>query len=170
MDFCHQFCKATQDEAIIPFLPSKGNYVTLLNLPEQIARFGPLQDYWDGSQEHSIQLVKQNLVNMHWTQTFMSCKLTEVHQSNVLDWTMHNLDPPAMNSSNPRNGLFYTYSSIGATDKNLKTGKIICGYHHPQYPNHVIMAYSQVDKMMGVVELQVNIGVDEQYESGMYYC
>ncbi len=25
--------------------------MTLLNLPEQIEQFGPLQDYWDGSQD-----------------------------------------------------------------------------------------------------------------------
>ncbi len=35
----------------------------------------------------------------------MSGKLTEVHQSNMLDWIMHSMDSPEPVSSNPRNGL-----------------------------------------------------------------
>ncbi len=48
LDCCHQFCKATHDDTITPFWLSKGNYVTLLNLPEQIE---PLRDYWEGTRE-----------------------------------------------------------------------------------------------------------------------
>ncbi len=39
-----------------------------------------------------MQLIKKKLVNMRWTQTYMSGKLTEVHQSIVLDCIMHNFD------------------------------------------------------------------------------
>ncbi len=60
--------------------------MTLLNLPEQIKQFEPFQDYWEGIRERFIHLIKHQLANMQWTQTFMSTKLIEVHQSNVLDW------------------------------------------------------------------------------------
>ena len=106
---------------------------------------------------------------MRRTYTFMSSKLTEVHQSNVLDWIMHNLDPPQPVSSNPRNGLFHTYCSIETIVNHFMMGKIISGYHHPQYPKHVIVAYWQADKMLGLVALQADIGFDEQYESGMVF-
>ncbi len=39
LDCCHKFCKATHDDSITPFWLSKCNYVTFLNLPEQIERF-----------------------------------------------------------------------------------------------------------------------------------
>ncbi len=107
---------------------------------------------------------------MQQTNTFMSSKLTEVHQSNVLDWIMYNLDPPQPVVSNPRNGLFHTYGSIEIIVKYFMIGKIISGYHHPKYPKHVIVAYRQADKMLGLVALQADIGIDEQYESGMYFC
>ncbi len=144
--------------------------MTLLNLPEQIERFGSLCDYWEGTREQYIHLIKRQLTNMQRTYTFMSSKLTEIHQSNVLDWIMHNLDPPQPVSSNPRNGLFHTYSSIEIIINHFMSGKIISGYHHPQYPKHMIVAYWQADKMLGLVALQADIGVDEQYESGMYFC
>jgi hypothetical protein len=170
LDCCHQFCKATHDDTITPFWLSKGNYVTLLNLPEQIERFGPLRDYWEGTRERYIHLIKRQLTNMRRTYTFMSSKLTEVHQSNVLDWIMHNFDPVESVSSYASNGLFHTYCSMEAILNNVTTGKIISGYHHPQYPRHVIVAYREADKMLGLVAFQANIGVDEQYESGMYFC
>ncbi len=34
----------------------------------------------------------------------------------------------------------------------------------------MIVAYWQADKMLGLVALQADIGVDEQYESGMQFC
>ena len=123
LDCCHQFCKATNDETITPFWLPKGNYVTLLNLPEQIERFGPLRNYWEGTREWYIHLIKRQLTNMRRTYTFMSSKLTEVHQCNVLDWIMHNLNPPQLVSSNPRNGLFHTYSSIEDIVNHFKMGK-----------------------------------------------
>ncbi len=67
LDFCHQFCKATHDDTNLPFWLSKGNYVTLLNLPEQIERFGSLRYYWEGTRERYIHLIKRQLTNMQQT-------------------------------------------------------------------------------------------------------
>ncbi len=50
------------------------------------------------------------------------------------------------------------------------SGKIISGHHHPQFPKHIIVAYCEANKMLGLIALHADIGVDEQYESGMYFC
>ncbi len=162
LDCCHQFCKATRDATIKPFCLSKGIYVTLLNLPEQIERFGPLRNYWEGTREQYIHFIKHQLTNMQWTYTSMSSKLTEVYHSSVLDWIMHNSNPPELVSSDTRNDLFNTYCSMETILNHFMMGKIISGYHHPQYPNHVIVAYWWSDKL-GLVALLADIGVDEQY-------
>ncbi len=94
-------------------------------MPEQIKRFGPLQDYLEGTRDQYIHLIKHILDNMHWTQTFMSDKLTEVHQANVLDWIMQNLDPPNPDPGNPCDSLFYTYASKEAIINHFKNDKII---------------------------------------------
>ncbi len=49
-------------------------------------------------------------------------------------------------------------------------GKLISGYYHPQYPKHVIVAYCQANKMLGLIAMHTDIGVDEQYKSDMYFC
>ncbi len=61
---------------------------------------------WVPRMIHTVE--QQKLVNMNQTQTFMSGKFSEVHQSNVLDWIMHNLDLPAKASINPKKCLFHT--------------------------------------------------------------
>ncbi len=91
----------------------------------------------------------------------MTGKLTEVHQSNVLDWIIHNLDPPVAASNMPCNGLFHTYASRATSIDNFMNENIISSYHHPQYPKHVIIAYYQDDKMLGLIALQEDVGVDE---------
>ncbi len=72
LDCCHQFCKSTYDNSITPFWLSKGNYVTLLNLPEQIECFGPLRDYWEGTQEWYVHLIKQTLLILCKSQSYMA--------------------------------------------------------------------------------------------------
>ncbi len=62
------------------------------------------------------------------------------------------------------------YASIEDIVNHFKMVKIISGYYHPKYPKHVIVAYCQADKMLGLVALRADIGVDKQYKSGMYFC
>ncbi len=76
---------------------------------------------------------------------------------------MHNLDLPVAATTVPNNNIFYTYASRAAILDHLMNGKIISGYYHTQYPKHIIVAYWQV-------AMHADIGVDEQYESGMYFC
>ncbi len=101
---------------------------------------------------------------MQQTYTFMSIKLTEILLSNVLDWIMYNLDRPVLVSIDSRNGLFHTYASKQAIVNRFKIGEIKCSYFHPKYSKHVIVAYCQANKMLVLIALQADIGVDEQYE------
>ncbi len=80
--------------------------------------------------------------------TYISGKLTEVHQSIVLDWIMHNLDLLVAATTVPHKNVFYTYSNRDAILEHLMNGNIISGYHHPQYPKHVIVAYQHGNKIL----------------------
>ena len=69
-----------------------------------------------------------------------------------------------------RECLFHTYTSMDAIMNELNAGQIVSGYYHKNYPRHVIVAFRQTDKMLGLVAMRSDIGVDEEYESGMYFC
>ncbi len=44
------------------------------------------------------------------------------------------------------------------------------GYYHSEFTNHIIVAFREANKMLGLVAMKADIGVDEQYESGMHFC
>ncbi len=58
---------------------------------------------------------------------------------------------------------YYIHMIANKTELTISRRGIISGYYHPQYPKYVIVAYQQADKMLGLVALQADIGVDEQY-------
>ena len=64
---------------------SKGNFLSLLNLPEQISNFGRLRLFWEGSRERSIQQIKPFLINMRQTSSFFKTKLTYMYVNETLD-------------------------------------------------------------------------------------
>ncbi len=151
LDCYHQFYKATHDKPITPFWLSKDNHATLLNLPEQIEQFDqirPLHNYWEGTREQYIHLIKQKLVHLHWTQTYVN--LTKTHQSNVLEWSTDNIYPPQQSKTIPQNSLFHRCENKEDIIDQFKAGHIISDYHHPQYPKHVIVAFCQADQMLSI--------------------
>ncbi|KAL7542268.1 hypothetical protein ACHAWF_007131, partial [Thalassiosira exigua] len=48
---CHHFCQEYYHPSVAPVWFGKANFVSLLNLPEQIEKDGPIGAYWDGSFE-----------------------------------------------------------------------------------------------------------------------
>lgn len=91
------------------FFENKANYYCLLNLPEQIKRFGSLRWYWDGNKEHSskylgtvwdsipyiltmfpnilpignhkiVQHIKPELKNMQKSQSYLAAKLGTIRK------------------------------------------------------------------------------------------
>lgn len=69
----------------IPFWYKKSNFVSLLNLPEQITTYGPIHLYWEGVKERYIQYVKPILKNKRKTVSFLSTKVHQLLQNNALD-------------------------------------------------------------------------------------
>lgn len=47
------------------------NFLSLLNLPDQIKEFGSVRNYWEGTRERYIQLVKPFMKNNRKTDTYL---------------------------------------------------------------------------------------------------
>lgn len=60
------------------------NFLSLLNLPQQIKQFGSVRLHWEGIHERFIQYVKPHLKNMRTTTSYLLLKLQEIHDHNVL--------------------------------------------------------------------------------------
>ena len=62
-----------------PFWYKKSNFLSLLNLPSQISKFGSLRNYWEGSQERSIQQIRPFLIGMRSSSSFYKTKLKHMY-------------------------------------------------------------------------------------------
>ncbi len=68
-----------------------------------------------------------------------------------------------------KNSLFHAYDSKEDIIDQFNAGCIVSGYHYPQCSKHIIVAFCKEDTILGLVALQADIGVEEQYESGMHF-
>ena len=66
------------------------NYLSLLNLPEQIRRYGPLHLYWEGNRERFIQELKPMLLHPRWTASFFNKRHQQLYcESQLLEVGSH---------------------------------------------------------------------------------
>ena len=72
------------NESTNPFWYRKSNFISLLNLPAQIEKFGPIYLYWEGVKERYIQHIKPILKNKRKSVTYLTTKLQQLMQQNAL--------------------------------------------------------------------------------------
>ena len=81
---CNHFVKSYQEKKQIPFWSTKENYLSLLNLAEQVAEFRSLRWYWDGTRERYIQTVKKDLVEMRRSTSYFHTKMIKIQKIVVM--------------------------------------------------------------------------------------
>ena len=64
---------------------SRGNFLSLLNLPSQVEQFGKIRLYWEGSRERSIQQIKPYLISVRQSSSYFKTKLTHMYVSQTLN-------------------------------------------------------------------------------------
>ena len=80
--FDHEFGYSEPNE---PFWYRKSNFISLLNLPDQMREYGSLYSCWEGTKERYIQYIKPLLNNKRKTGSFLRKKLQTLLQQNSLD-------------------------------------------------------------------------------------
>ena len=63
-------------------------FLSILNLPDQIEQFGSVRLYWEGSNERHIQYSKRLMKNMRNTASYLATQLHKLQQTNMLDYMM----------------------------------------------------------------------------------
>ena len=122
------------------FWMDKGNHLSLLNLPDQIAHFGPVRWYWEGVSEAFIHEVKPELVeNMRKSETYFRDKLGLLYKKRSMEF-INNLmretaeeeeddDDEGERSGKPNHSKgFYRYASLEDVQKSFETGLPISAF------------------------------------------
>ena len=64
----------------------KSNFVSLLNLPQQVEEYGTIYLHWEGVRERFIQHVKPSLINMRSSVSYLVKKMKQIYQDNTLQY------------------------------------------------------------------------------------
>lgn len=105
---------------------SKSNFVSLLNLPQQVDQFGPLYLHWDGVNERYIQHVKPFLKNMRTSVSYLTTKLQRLHRHSAMEHiysSFENMNLPTYDRYND----VVIYNDISELNSNIENGESISG-------------------------------------------
>ena len=110
---------------------SRGIFLSLLNLPDQIEQFGSIRLYWEGSCERHIQYIKPLMTNMRNTSTYLALQLHKLQQANMLD---HMMDYISDNKKHMQTYARYTnmkiYSDVASiVDIIMESEVFVCSYN-----------------------------------------
>ena len=112
------------------FWMDRGNHLSLLNLPAQIARFGPVRWYWEGVSEAFIQEIKPYLIaSMRKSGTYFRDKLTLVYKLRAMAFMKRQIEDSDGGEDveeKSRDGKgFYRYASLADIEESFQSGKPI---------------------------------------------
>ena len=102
------------------------NFLSILNLSEQIDQFGSVCDYWEGTYEQYIQYVKPFMKNVRNTESYLGVKLSNIHNSHLLNNLTQDFEEN-IKSSFERYKNVIIYSSLASCQVSTKTGQVLLG-------------------------------------------
>ena len=83
---CNQYSRGMYGDRAEPFWCKTGNFPTLLCLPAQIRRYGPVRWYWEGTSERHIQDVKRFLTAYRRSTRYLQSKMEIMHKTVTCEW------------------------------------------------------------------------------------
>ena len=75
---------------LFPLWYRRSNFVSLLNLPKQIEKYGPVRLYWEGHRERYIQVIKPILANKRTSVSYLQTKLKKVYKLSTFGNVLQN--------------------------------------------------------------------------------
>jgi hypothetical protein len=111
------------------FIFAKSNFLSLLNLPEQIFQYGHLRLYWEGTRERFIQRVKKELKNHRKTTSYLETKMNFLQKLYAIDLIadqMNNEDAEKLKHLGNIN--FYRYLSKEDIQTRIEEGLPISSF------------------------------------------
>jgi hypothetical protein len=151
----HQFSKEYWNENVEPFWSRTGNYPTLLCLPAQQRRHGPVRWYWEGTSERYIQTLKKELTSMRRNPQYFGKKMVNLFTNNVLDWENERLfreNPLEKITSRPLR-MYYQYPTWAEVNMKLRSGQVLSAFLHGNEADAKLMIAFGSKRRSGLVSL-----------------
>ena len=126
---CHRFCTEYYDSSVTEFWFTKGNFISLLNLPEQIEQHGKAGYYWGGIFERFIPMPKGYLIGARKNPQLLQKRMILMQRETSINYIRTNLRTNAV-IENDEDGVgsyigVRIYSKREQIIERLSTGKCL---------------------------------------------
>ncbi len=98
----------------------KGNFLSLLNVPDQVRNFGPLRHYFEGNNEFYIQKIKKCVDHVRFSQPFFERKMVRHKQSELLSFMKKQIREKEQGKWKAKR--YYRHRSVDEVEAALSAG------------------------------------------------
>ena len=148
---CHEMSPNPQTA---PLWLEKGNLLSLLNMCDQIDKYGHLRFYWEGNRERFVQTVKPLLSNMRKSDTYFYHKMKELTSMTSIREILTNLDAPGKRHTEYGIKCYKPlkiYNNRDDVDTAIETHNCLSVgviYERPNVIGTFVFAYSDADNVL----------------------
>ena len=128
----------------------KSNFISLLNLPDQIAYFGPLGLYYDGTFERFIQGPKKVLQSARENPASLMTKMRLLQVFSFMEKIQSDLFPESDETSRRYMGV-YVFPTEQDIHDRMSKGRCLSGFVQDNRVGHVYIPYAIGRENFGVV-------------------
>ena len=148
---------------------SKSNFLCLLNLREQIHKYGPMRNYWEGSRERYIHEIKQYMERTRDTTSFLKTQLEKLMKTNTISNLCRETELITKKVSYERYNSFVSYKNIEMAVNIIQYGKPISALYKEE--ELLDMVYIPIRDKRKINLHKVNFEDDQgTYEYNSHYA
>jgi len=130
----------------------KANFLSILNLPQQIDQFGKIHNYWEGTCERYIQYVKPFLKSVRDSESYLKLQLSNLQNSHVLNNIVQGFEDNRK-PTYERHKSVIIYQSLELCEQSMQASDILLGIIIPTNDNESICCLCRNNGAIGLYRL-----------------
>ena len=130
----------------------KANFLSILNLPQQIDQFGKIHNYWEGTCERYIQYVKPFLKSVRNSESYLKLQLSNLQNSHVLNNIVQGFEDNRK-PTYERHKSVIIYQSLELCEQSMQASDILLGIIIPTNDNESICCLCRNNGAIGLYRL-----------------
>ena len=178
---CHRFCEEYYDRNVGEFWSTKGNFVSLLNLPDQIEYFGNMFLYWEGIFEAAIQPAKKKLKYVRKNPSSLLPAMRCLHKEDSMSRIRERLDITLSVTEGVSNDMddkeeeekrykgCRIYRSENEINSKFSCGACVSGFMNEAQPGTIFIPYSAGKTIFKVMAYDLGASVVGSNFCGLPY-
>ena len=171
---CQRFCDLYFSAETLPFWANTSNFPSLLNLPAQIERFGPIRWYWEGTRERFIQTVKKVLISMRKTTSYFVRKMELMQKLTTMSWIADKIRWKNKGKKKEYPRMYFRYESMEEIEERLIEGQVLSGLttmvdDRNYLEDHIWLVFGKQGSKVSIVPLRRKDNDDTETLIGFSY-